>query len=458
MDDVTLPKYVDLMYPTLQALAVLGGEGSSGEIEKRVIDIAQLSSEQLEVSFPDSSKHKDSKVHYKLAWARSYLKKLAAVENTGRGTWRITAVGRNFLALEDGDGEIRHREHELRVGKSPEIFLKSLSERTADGQSVEMTVRDFLNEWGVRRRGSSVVVRVERDLAEHDISTIPRFDQVGIDQIIAIRATSSMPSSGEGSSPTSDAADGLPNIDSSQEHTITVGTLSSAGGGLASVVKEDTIRKAQSIMESRDFSQLAVTSGGRQLHGAISWESIAQTQMYGATPEFVKDAMEPNPVLVRDSDPLLDQVQAIADNGYIFVRDAHNELKGIVTSADLSSQFALLANPFLLIGEIERWLRTVVDGTLEADDLAAFADPDDVDREIDGAQHLTFGEYHRILQNPDVWDQIGWTVDRNIFCQHLEHVRDIRNAIMHFSPDPIEPDELAVLENMLQWIRRLTAT
>ena len=61
-----------------------------------------------------------------------------------------------------------------------------------------MTVRDLLSHWGVRRRGSEVVTRIQRDLAEHNLETLPRFDQVAIDDEILVRlSTGVSPSTDE---------------------------------------------------------------------------------------------------------------------------------------------------------------------------------------------------------------------------------------------------------------------
>jgi CBS domain-containing protein len=237
--------------------------------------------------------------------------------------------------------------------------------------------------------------------------------------------------------------------------TVTIGTLDSASGGVVSVPPDAPIMRAQSLMESNDFSQLAVMTGERNLKGAISWESIARSSLYGKPPEFVRDAMDKEAVVVADSAPLLEHVVTIADAGFVFVRDATNVIKGIVTAADLSMEFAKQANPFLLLGEVEGWLRQIVDRDLDADDLAAYVDPADPDRQIEAASSLTFGEYVRLLQDPVVWDRLGLQADRAVFCDHLEDVRRIRNSIMHFSPDPLPDSDLERINTLLRWVRKL---
>jgi len=443
-DPVQIPSYVDLMYPTLRALVELGDQSDHATIDEKVIELTGITSEQLAVEFPESSVQHGSKVKHRLAWARSYLKKLGAVETREKGIWAVTEDGKRYLELEDGEGVLRHREHELRVGRKPDLFLKHLVERIQSEGEYKTSVRDLIAEWQVKRRGNAVVTRILRDLGETGLVVRPSIDQVALDDTVTIVL----------------APSGIPSDPASSDaisNTVTIGTLPSAGGGIASVPPDAPILEAQSIMESRDFSQLAVTEGDYVLKGAISWESIARSMLYsGSAPKTVREGMEPDAVTVFDDEPLLDHVATIAEAGYVFVRErSSNRLKGIVTSADLSHQFARLANPFLLIGEIERWLRLAVDSVFTPDELAAFVDPSDPDRQIEAAQSLTFGEYVRLFEDPESWARFGWRADRKVFTRHLDDVRVIRNSIMHFSPDPIEPAEMERIQQLLIWVRRL---
>lgn len=440
-----MPSYITLMKPTLHALDSLGGSGNTDHINQRVIELMQIPEELVAVEYPEVASQSGSKLLHRLAFARTYLKKLSAVESAGWGEWAITDIGREYLALEEA--QLRHDEHELRVGKTPELFLRSVQQGVHTDSISPLTVRDLLLKWEVKRRGADVVQRIRRDLADVGAATNPEFDTVGLDDEVEIVP---LP---RGSSHAPEPEVRLePQVAS---RTITIGTLESARSGLTRVDPSDDIRKAQSIMESRDFSQLAVSSGSRDLRGSISWESIARASLHRLDVSIVQDAMDANPVVVRDSEPLLDHVERIAQSGFVFVIDNTKQPVGIVTTADLSIQFAITANPFLIVGEIERWLRFAVDSKFDADELSDFADPDDPERQIDGAHSLTFGEYVRLLENPEAWGRVAWHADRRVFVQHLDEVRQIRNEIMHFGPDPIGETELLRLKAMIQWLKRL---
>ena len=65
-----IPKYDQLMTPTLQALRQLGGSGTIEEIYARVSEIMQLTDDQLEVLY-DPEKSSRTIVEDRLSWART---------------------------------------------------------------------------------------------------------------------------------------------------------------------------------------------------------------------------------------------------------------------------------------------------------------------------------------------------------------------------------------------------
>lgn len=90
---MTIPPYDKMLWPTLKAIIQLGDSGSNQEIEDKAIEIAGYSDEQLTVLHGDGPK---SEVRYRMAWARSYLKSVGALENSARGIWSITEYGQRL--------------------------------------------------------------------------------------------------------------------------------------------------------------------------------------------------------------------------------------------------------------------------------------------------------------------------------------------------------------------------
>ncbi len=88
-----IPAYDQLMNPTIQALRALGGSGGIEEIYLGVAKLMSLDDEQMAV-LHDPEKGSQTEIEYRLAWARTYLKKFGVLETSSRGIWALTADGR----------------------------------------------------------------------------------------------------------------------------------------------------------------------------------------------------------------------------------------------------------------------------------------------------------------------------------------------------------------------------
>jgi restriction system protein len=88
----TVPTFDKLMNPVIHALKQLGGSGTIEEVNNKAVEIAGLTDEQLEV-LHDPNKGSQTEVEYRLAWARTYLKKYGVLENSSRGVWALTSKG-----------------------------------------------------------------------------------------------------------------------------------------------------------------------------------------------------------------------------------------------------------------------------------------------------------------------------------------------------------------------------
>ena len=83
-----MPTYDAMMRPTIQALKELGGSGNTEEIFRKVSDILGISDDVLTTLHGDTSQ---SEVEYRLAWSRTYLKKVGIISNSVRGVWALTS-------------------------------------------------------------------------------------------------------------------------------------------------------------------------------------------------------------------------------------------------------------------------------------------------------------------------------------------------------------------------------
>lgn len=115
-----VPTYDQLMWPALEALKLMGGSASNDELLAKVIEITGVPDDVASVIHTD---HRQTKLSYNLAWAKTYLKRAGAVENSTRGVWSITDLGEKLTAQEAAlipaavrkeDYERRRREDEER--------------------------------------------------------------------------------------------------------------------------------------------------------------------------------------------------------------------------------------------------------------------------------------------------------------------------------------------------------
>jgi restriction system protein len=83
---MVIPQYNEMFNPVLQALHELGGSGSINEINNKVIEQENYPAEIVDVPHGEGPR---TEIEYRLAWARTYLKKYGLLENSSRGIWAI---------------------------------------------------------------------------------------------------------------------------------------------------------------------------------------------------------------------------------------------------------------------------------------------------------------------------------------------------------------------------------
>lgn len=94
---VQVPSFDELMWPTLQALRAMGGSATNEELLARVIELESYASDVQAVQHSDN---RQTKLNYNLAWAKTYLKKDGAIQNSSRGVWSLTKIGEQLTATD----------------------------------------------------------------------------------------------------------------------------------------------------------------------------------------------------------------------------------------------------------------------------------------------------------------------------------------------------------------------
>lgn len=83
-----IPSFEQMMKPIVIALQQLGGKASLRDLDAEAIKIMNLPKEMVEILHKGDSNR--TEVAYRLAWARTYLKKYGFIKNPTRGLWLLT--------------------------------------------------------------------------------------------------------------------------------------------------------------------------------------------------------------------------------------------------------------------------------------------------------------------------------------------------------------------------------
>jgi restriction system protein len=117
----------------------LGGSGSIEEIYEKVTGNLKLSDEILNVPHnPDKSNQ--TEVAYRLAWARTYLKKYGILENSSRGVWAIAPDKRHIEKIDHR--EVVHAVREMDRKERPNRKLKEVN-GIANGEELPEEARTW---------------------------------------------------------------------------------------------------------------------------------------------------------------------------------------------------------------------------------------------------------------------------------------------------------------------------
>ena len=94
---VEVPSFDELMWPTLEALRAMGRSATNEELLAKIIE---LEAYPPYVQAFQHSDNRQTKLNYNLAWAKTYLKKVGAMDNSSRGIWSLTKVGEQLTPEE----------------------------------------------------------------------------------------------------------------------------------------------------------------------------------------------------------------------------------------------------------------------------------------------------------------------------------------------------------------------
>jgi restriction system protein len=327
---------------------------------------------------------------------------------------------------------------------------------------IELPIRQLLAVWGFRARTYDSVGRIQRDLSAAGLRCEPDLAEGGLDSLVRVSVaatddadTSGVPSDDAVAAASEDRAARGVGIGSEDEQlelptvSLLVGDIPSATGGITAVDPSQTLEQAQALMIAKDYSQLAVIAGPRDLKGAVSWRTIARARLWKSEISLT-DVIDLHPRVVHADEDLLGQIDIIYAADFVFVRGEDDRICGIITTADLTRRFRDLTSPFFQLGEIEGRLRRCINRVFTLEELRrATRQP-----KLRSAADMTLGQYLYLLKDETRWQRMHWVVDRVMFVGYLEGVRKIRNRVMHFGVQLDEQDKRQLV-SFLHFMRSL---
>lgn len=115
-----LPQFYELFLPIVEVLKQNGGSASIHELDEDISEQLQLPDVERERLHGDGPR---TELQYRAAWARTYLKKAGALDNSERGVWTLTPKGREMAPeeIEQVHRLVRAQQHEERRRREDEL-------------------------------------------------------------------------------------------------------------------------------------------------------------------------------------------------------------------------------------------------------------------------------------------------------------------------------------------------
>lgn len=127
---MTVPTYDKLFNPLLIAMKNLGGSARNEEIQEEVARNLKLTEDEIN----EIHKGNRTKLDYRLAWARNYLKRYGLLASSARGVWYLTPEGMKIDKVDIND--VKKKAKQETVGNShtttEEIYTDQLDSKHSE--------------------------------------------------------------------------------------------------------------------------------------------------------------------------------------------------------------------------------------------------------------------------------------------------------------------------------------
>jgi predicted transcriptional regulator len=313
-------------------------------------------------------------------------------------------------------------------------------------KKVETTPKKILDLFGSKRRGARVIGKVKQLFNKYDLMSTPDFSTAYCYGKMTIEARPKV-----GVPEETNLDDLIPKLGIMAAANI--GALKKHKHGLLSVRKNTPFMEAVTLMIKYDISQLPVLSG-KDAVGIIDWKSIGVAIVLGKNCKIVSDCMKPVEVLSVNTS-LFEAVERVLKKGTILVKQQDNTITGLVTTKNITEQFIDMSRPFLLLEQIENHVRKLLVNKLEESDITKVLDAEKLTKEFTDLTSLSFGNYVRIIENQDNYTKLKIKLKKSVLVNMLKKTNKLRNDIMHFNPEEMDPEDLEHLEETLRILKVL---
>ncbi|MFF6912181.1 CBS domain-containing protein [Streptomyces sp. NPDC012466] len=330
-------------------------------------------------------------------------------------------------------------------------------------KGAELALSELLALYEVRVRQTGIIREMNESLAAAGLTTLPDFSTcptLARVRLVPLAATTTVVPEEDPAVP----ADPLP--PGALPQRLLLGELPSAVVGLKCVPPGAELSQATYLMRYEGYNQIPVVSNMTELHGVVTWKSIALMYENGWD-TTLENAMQQESLPVFDSrEDVFSCLPMLVDHGYVLVRGQDGRISGIVTYQEIVRRFQNTARPFFLLGEIESLLRRWLGARLDSEAVIAVQATNRKPEQRTGkVEDLMFGDYVLLLdgtqrrtalaQRADAnWVALGRpALDRGQFVHHLQRVQAIRNRIAHFDDDPLPPEDMRDLTSFARQLR-----
>ncbi len=315
-------------------------------------------------------------------------------------------------------------------------------------EGIKISPRQLLYSFGFEKRTKYNVMRMKHFFQQNDLFTSPDFLSVYMDTQVSLKKRPKTSKKQE----TSEIEKEINEYDPVSR----VRLLPSANRKPVKVHLDCTLQEATTLMLMHDYSQLPVMSSDYKVDGIITWETIGNNLIHGGDKTLVRDFMKKDVTEITHEMSIFDAVKIIINKEVVLVRDEKNCICGLVTSTDISEQFITISEPFLILEQIENHIRKLLNGKFSEEKLKEICVEDESSRKVESISDLTFGEYIRLMENPENWEVMDLNIDRSTFIKRLDEIRRIRNDVMHFHPDGISETDLEILRQTSSFFENLS--